>query len=188
MTSDEFVNSVVVTDILTPEETVYILKNIARSENDSSPSLLFKTYNLNTSRESRASLISKDQMRTCVCEEVKKQWIQQSSYEFSISSSDNIVLMAIKLQLDGGTTETTVEIHKEDSNSSPLAVCETRGNNVSFRNPVHLREAVNYIVKVTVSDPDTHLYGVKFATKTYEVDGFLITISSGVFVQALVII
>ena len=61
MTSEEFVQSVVTSDVLTPDESVFILKNIANPEGDISPlsSFTSNTVKINTSRETRAHPITK---------------------------------------------------------------------------------------------------------------------------------
>lgn len=56
MTSDEFVQSVVTADVLSPEESVFVLKHIAKPSGDASGAV---ALNLNPSREDRSSLISK---------------------------------------------------------------------------------------------------------------------------------
>lgn len=56
MTSDEFVQSVVTTDVLSPEESVFVLKHIAKPDSDTSAAA---ALNLNPSREDRSSLINK---------------------------------------------------------------------------------------------------------------------------------
>lgn len=56
MTSDEFVQSVVTADVLSPEESVFVLKHIAKPTGDTSGAA---ALNLSPSRENRSSLISK---------------------------------------------------------------------------------------------------------------------------------
>lgn len=60
MTSEEFVQSVVTSDVLTPEESVYVLKSIANPDGDSSSLASFSSNSvkMNTSRESRAFAIT----------------------------------------------------------------------------------------------------------------------------------
>ncbi|XP_042857849.1 kelch-like protein 40 [Penaeus japonicus] len=185
MTSDEFVQSVVTTDVLSPEESVFVLKHIAKPDSDTSAAA---ALNLNPSREDRSSLINKSQMRTCVCEGVSKSWLTDSHYQFHLVPDDNIVLLALKIQLSGGTEEVQLEIRKEESKSLPLCTLNSRGNNISFKNPIHLRESVTYVFTLHTSDTETSLYGAKFAKKEYEEGGFHITIGPGIFVQAVVFI
>ena len=61
MTYEEFVQSVVISDVLTPDESVFILKSIANPEGDVSSLSSFTgtTVKINTSRESRAFPITK---------------------------------------------------------------------------------------------------------------------------------
>ncbi|XP_069941476.1 BTB/POZ domain-containing protein 6 isoform X2 [Cherax quadricarinatus] len=185
MTSDEFVQNVLTTDVLTPEENVYVLKQIAKPQSDPGHhSPLGKSLQINTSRESRASLITK--MRTVLCEGVNKTWLREPTYQFHLLPSDNIVLLAVKVQLEGGAEDVQLEIRKEDANSAVLASAEGRGANLSFKNPVHLRESVTYVFTLQVSDPVTALYGSKFSQKVYEIEGFQISLSPGVFIQAVV--
>ncbi|XP_069941477.1 BTB/POZ domain-containing protein 6 isoform X4 [Cherax quadricarinatus] len=187
MTSDEFVQNVLTTDVLTPEENVYVLKQIAKPQSDPGHhSPLGKSLQINTSRESRASLITKEQMRTVLCEGVNKTWLREPTYQFHLLPSDNIVLLAVKVQLEGGAEDVQLEIRKEDANSAVLASAEGRGANLSFKNPVHLRESVTYVFTLQVSDPVTALYGSKFSQKVYEIEGFQISLSPGVFIQAVV--
>lgn len=79
-----------------------------------------------------------------------------------------------------------LEVRKEDPNGDVLASAEGRGSNLSFKHPLHLRESVTYLVTMTLSDPATVLYGNKHCKKVYEADGFYVSLSPGVFVQALV--
>lgn len=187
MTSDEFVQNVVTSDILTPDETVYVLKNIAKP-GEVAPASSVNSITINTSRVNRSSLITKDQMRSCVCEGVNKTWLRDSEYEFQFVASDNIVLLAVKLQLGGGAEDIQLDIRKEDPRANVLASVETVGNNLAFKNPVHLREGITYVFTLKVKDPQTSLYGCRYSKQTYEADGFIITLSSGVFIQAVVFI
>ncbi|XP_066956908.1 BTB/POZ domain-containing protein 6-like isoform X6 [Macrobrachium rosenbergii] len=101
MTSDEFVQNVVTSDILTPDETVYVLKNIAKP-GEVAPASSVNSITINTSRVNRSSLITKDQMRSCVCEGVNKTWLRDSEYEFQFVASDNIVLLAVNFNWEEG--------------------------------------------------------------------------------------
>ncbi|XP_066956905.1 BTB/POZ domain-containing protein 6-like isoform X3 [Macrobrachium rosenbergii] len=139
MTSDEFVQNVVTSDILTPDETVYVLKNIAKP-GEVAPASSVNSITINTSRVNRSSLITK------------------------------------------------LDIRKEDPRANVLASVETVGNNLAFKNPVHLREGITYVFTLKVKDPQTSLYGCRYSKQTYEADGFIITLSSGVFIQAVVFI
>lgn len=65
---------------------------------------------------------------------------------------------------------------------------KSRGNNITFKNPVHLREAVTYVFTLHTTDAETALYGAKFARKEYEENGFHIAIGPGIFIQAVVFI
>lgn len=187
MTSDEFVQHVLTTDVLTPDESVYMLKHIAKPHAEPvSFTPLGKSLHINTSRESRASPITKDRMRTCLCEGVSRTWLREPSYQFHLVSSDNIVLLAVKVQLDGGAEDVQLEIRKEDAKSAVLASAEGRGANISFKNPVHLREAVPYVFTLQVTDSATALYGNKFSQKVFEAEGFQISLSQGVFIQAFI--
>ncbi|XP_064111042.1 BTB/POZ domain-containing protein 2-like isoform X2 [Macrobrachium nipponense] len=187
MTSEEFVQNVVTSDILTPDETVYVLKNIAKP-GEVAPASRINTITINTSRVNRSSLITKDQMRSCVCEGVNKTWLRDSEYEFQFVASDNIVLLAVKVQLGGGAEDIQLDIRKEDPRANVLASVETVGNNLAFKNPVHLREGITYVFTLKVKDPQTSLYGCRYSKQIYEAEGFVITLSSGVFIQAVVFI
>ncbi|XP_068214996.1 BTB/POZ domain-containing protein 6-like [Palaemon carinicauda] len=185
MTSDEFVQNVVTADILSPEETVYVLKNIAKP-GETAPLHNVNDIPINTSRVNRSSLITKEQMRSCLCEGVNKTWLRDTEYEFQFVVSDNIVLMAIKVQLGGGEEDIQLDIRKEDPRAKPLASVETVGNNLAFKNPVHLREGITYVFTLKLKDSQTSLFGCRYSKQSYEADGFIITLSSGVFIQAVV--
>lgn len=187
MTSEEFVQSVVTSDVLTPDESVFILKSIANPEGDISSlsSLPSNSVKINTSRETRAFAITKDMTHTCVCEGVSKLWLHEQVYHFQLVPSDNIVLLAINVQLQGGNEEAKINIRKEDPSSDVIARAESRSGHLPFRNPVYLREDVTYIITIHVPDPETSLYGSKFSTEVYEADGFRLTVTPGVFVSAL---
>lgn len=58
-------------------------------------------------------------MRTCVCEGVSKSWLRDSSYTFHFVPDDNIVLLALKIQLNGGSEEIQVDFV---INSNPLLI------------------------------------------------------------------
>ncbi|XP_042212559.1 BTB/POZ domain-containing protein 1-like [Homarus americanus] len=188
MTSDEFVQNVLTTDVLSSDESVFVLKHIANPKSSPASSYLNTSLQINTSRESRASPITKEQMRTCLCEGVNKTWHREPIYLFSLIPSDNIVLLAVRVQLEGGTQDVKLEIRKEDPKSTTiLASVEGNGTNLAFKNPVHLRESVTYIFTLQVSDPATSLFGNKLCQQVYEAEGgFQISISPGIFIQALV--
>lgn len=60
MTSEEFVQNVLTSDVLTPEENVLVLKNIAKPKADATASTMAGiSLKINFTRESRASLITK---------------------------------------------------------------------------------------------------------------------------------
>lgn len=187
MTYEEFVQSVVISDVLTPDESVFILKSIANPEGDVSSlsSSTSSAVKINTSRESRASPITKDVTRTCVCDGVSKLWLQEQVYHFQLVPSDNIVLLAVNVQLQGGSEEAQVSIRKEDPSSPVLASAGSRSGRIAFSHPAYMREDVTYIVTIHVPDPQTSLYGSKFSKEVYEADGFKFTITPGVFLSAL---
>ncbi|XP_076060265.1 BTB/POZ domain-containing protein 6-like [Oratosquilla oratoria] len=186
MSSDEFVQSVIPSDVLTPEESVYILKYLARPDQVHEPHPLDTSLQLNTTRLSRSHHITKDQMRTFVFEDPSKRDYRDPWYEFSLVPSDNIILLALKLQIRGGNETVQVEVRKEDPQSSPLVSCASHGANVSFKNPVHLREGVSYIFRINVTDPDVVLFGAKDISRTYETSGFEVKLKGGAFAHALV--
>lgn len=185
MSSDEVVQSVVTSDVLMPEEVVFVLKHLAKPEDGSHSSIVGNSFRINPSRESRASRVTKEQMRTCVCEGVNKTWLREPTYEFHLTPSDNIVLLAIKVQVEGGSEDVQVQIRKEEG-SKVLATAEAQGNSISFKNPVHLRESVNYVFTLQLSDPATALLGNKLCKKVYDVEGFQIVIDPGIFIQAVI--
>lgn len=78
-----------------------------------------------------------------------------------------------------------VDIRKEDPSSSVIASARSSSGHLPFRNPVHLREDVTYIVTIHVLDPKTALYGSKFSSEVYEADGFKFNITPGVFIDYL---
>lgn len=61
MTSEEFVQSVVTSDVLTPEEVVFVLKSIANPEGDSSSSSSppTKSVKIGTNKERRGFINTK---------------------------------------------------------------------------------------------------------------------------------
>lgn len=60
MSSDEVVQGVVTSDVLMPEEVVFVLKHLAKPESDTaSSSIVGNSFRINPSRESRASRITK---------------------------------------------------------------------------------------------------------------------------------
>ncbi|XP_050710386.1 BTB/POZ domain-containing protein 1-like isoform X2 [Eriocheir sinensis] len=187
MTSEEFVQSVVTSDVLTPEEVVFVLKSIANPEGDSSSSTSPSTNSvkINTNRESRGFISTKDVTRTCVCEGVSKLWLRDHVYHFQLVPSDNVVLLAFHVQLQGDSEEAQVDIRKEDPGSSVIASARSSSGYMSFKNPVHLREEVTYIVTIHVPNPQTALYGSKFSSQVFEADGFRFNITPGVFVRLL---
>lgn len=187
MTSEEFVQSVVTSDVLTPEEVVFVLKSIANPEGDSSSSTSPSTNSvkINTNRESRGFISTKDVTRTCVCEGVSKLWLRDHVYHFQLVPSDNVVLLAFHVQLQGDSEEAQVDIRKEDPSSSVIASARSSSGYMSFKNPVHLREEVTYIVTIHVPNPQTALYGSKFSSQVFEADGFRFNITPGVFVRLL---
>ena len=54
-----------------------------------------------------------DVTRTCVCDNVSKLWLQEQEYHFQLVPSDNIVLLAVNVQLQGGIEEAQVKGERE---------------------------------------------------------------------------
>ncbi|MPC50292.1 hypothetical protein E2C01_044116 [Portunus trituberculatus] len=126
-----------------------------------------------------------DVTRTCVCDGVSKLWLQEQVYHFQLVPNDNIILLAVNVQLQGGSKEAQVSIRKEDPSSSVIASAESRSGHLPFSHPVYMREDVTYIVTIHVPDPQTSLYGNKFSKEVYEVGGFRFILAPGVFVSSL---
>lgn len=195
MSSDEFVQNVLVADLLTSDESVIALKHIARPGGPISTSeLLNDGIKLCPSREPRTQLITKDRIRTCSCDGVQRSWLRRDNFEFHLTTSDNIILLAFKLQLKGGSFPVQVEIWKEDSPNSLLGSTECQANRASFKNPVHLRESQGYVVRLDVGTTSGHgaggdtvplLYGAEHNAATFSEGDVTLTLAPGVFVDAV---
>lgn len=58
-----------------------------------------------------------DVTRTCVCEGVSKLWLRDHVYHFQLVPSDNVVLLAFHVQLQGDSEEAQVRLATEARSS-----------------------------------------------------------------------